>query len=313
MPSNVPNRHTNQLLLRWLIGGVLLVAGLIGALWYNEHRAISWKDTLDPFYWWRRWHNEDLYLPQQDLLLHGNHQLPEVALTFDDGPHPQSLPSILATLQRFHVHATFFDVGENMAAYPNLVRETLAQGNEIGNHTSTHLRLPRLSPLELHHEINDADITFYRITGQHLYLLRPPGMDYNDRVLAEAKQMGYIVVGYTVGAKDFVTDESASFIAHRTLDRLENGSILLLHDYPDTARALPSILEGLAKRGYHVVTISEMIAHLPLKPRLAAVQFLRQQGDPYFGPMVASCGTNLVSPSVVKVRMKKEYKLSQSN
>src|SRR5579875_2621079 len=175
MPSNVPNRYVNRPFLRWLLVGVLLIAGAMGALWYNEHRAISWKDTLDPFYWWRRWHNEDLYLPQQDLLLHGNHQLPEVALTFDDGPHPQSLPSILATLQRFHVHATFFDVGENMAAYPNLVRETLAEGNEIGNHTSTHLRLPHLSPLERHHEINDADITFYRITGQHLYLLRPPG------------------------------------------------------------------------------------------------------------------------------------------
>lgn len=296
------------------VGLALLLGGVVWALWYNEHRAISWSDTLNPFYWWRRWHNEDLYIPNQGLLLHGNHSLKEVALTFDDGPHPQSLPSILATLKRFHVHATFFDVGENMAAYPQLVRETLAEGNEIGNHSSTHLRLVNLSPLERHHEINDADITFYRIVGQHLYLLRPPGMDYNDQVLSEARRDGYVVVGYTVGARDFVTDESVSFIVRRTLDRLENGSILLLHDYPDTARALPAILKGLAQRGFRVVTISQMIEHLPNPPRTAAVRFLQQQGDPAFGPVVATtCGGPFTSQITLKQRDQKETKVSRAN
>ena len=253
---------------------VLLVLLGSWAVWYNNHRTIGWGQTFDPVYWYRRYRGEDLYIPSQALLLHGNRALHEVSLTFDDGPHRESLPSILATLQRFHVHGTFFDVGENMAASPDLVTLTLADGNEIGDHSSTHLRLPKLTPLERHHEINDADVTFCRITGQHMDLFRPPGMEYNDRVLKSLMNHGYITVSYTDASRDYAPGITTAFVVDRTLDRVENGAIILLHDYPDTAAALPAIIEGLQKRGYKIVTISHMIRDLPRTQRRDAESFL---------------------------------------
>lgn len=255
--------------LRAWIGATLLLLGL-WAYWYNEHRAIGWGQTFSPVYWWQRLHGEDLYDPQNAILFHGTRARREVALTFDDGPHIQSRARILDTLKRYGVRATFFDVGRRMAENPELVRRTLAEGHEIGNHSSNHDRLIYLNPRALHREINNADITFYRITGQHLTLLRPPGMRYNATVLRATKQLGYIVVGYSTASRDFDPTESADFIANRTLRRTENGSIILLHDYPTTAAALPRILDALRANGYRCVTISEMLAHLPERQRLAA-------------------------------------------
>lgn len=229
-------------------------------------------------YWFRRWRGDDLYLANEDLLHHGNRRLNEVALTFDDGPHPASLVPILKTLEQYHAHATFFDVGTNMDRYPEMVRLTLQEGHEIGNHSSTHQRLVALSPLERHHELNDADITYFRITGRHLFLLRPPGMEYDRHVLADAKALGYLVAGYTSASKDFETDEPPDFIIRRTLNRTEPGSILLLHDYPGTAVALPALLQGLQKRGLRVVTISQMLSDLPAFPRQQAALYLGQFG-----------------------------------
>ncbi len=271
-------------LLKTMQGRVALLVLLCGlfswAWWYNIHRTIGWGQTFNPVYWYHRWRGDDLYIPSQALLLHGNRALHEVALTFDDGPHPESLPSILATLQRFHVHATFFDVGENMAKWPWLVKQTLQEGNEVGDHSSTHLRFLTLSPEELHHEINDADITFCRITGQHMHLLRPPGMDYNNRVLKVIRNHGYITVSYNTASRDFSSRVTPAFIADRTLDRVENGSIILLHDYPGTASALPAILQGLQKQGYRMVTVSHMLADLPQRQRRPALAFERAQTDP---------------------------------
>jgi peptidoglycan/xylan/chitin deacetylase (PgdA/CDA1 family) len=281
--ASLPKRLPRRILRFFTIhpGGrifsLLLLVSVVGwGWWYNEHRVLSWRETLNPVYWWHRWRGEDFYIADQALLMHGSHNLAEVALTFDDGPHAASRGQILDTLRQFHVHATFFDVGKNMERNPDLVRRTLAEGNEIANHSTNHQRLDGLGSMERHHEINDADITYYRITGQHLKLLRPPGMRYNSSVLADARELGYVVVGYTTASKDFNPKETSEFIAQRTLDRTENGSIILLHDYPTTAAALPAILKELQARGYRCVTVSELIAHLPAQARLPAERLLQE-------------------------------------
>lgn len=236
---------------------------------------------LNPIYWYHRSQGDDLYDAQQAMLLHGNRDRPEVALTFDDGPHPESRIEILDILKQAGVHATFFDVGANMALHPELVQRTLQEGHEIGNHSQTHPieRLTGLSRQSRHREINDVDIIYASITGNHLSLLRPPGMRYNSEVLDDTQRMGYIVVDYTTASSDFDPNESPQVIAERTLQRTENGSIVLLHDYPSTAKALPAILTGLKERGLHCITISEMLVHLPEKPRLAAMRFQKEHAD----------------------------------
>jgi peptidoglycan/xylan/chitin deacetylase (PgdA/CDA1 family) len=255
----------------------LLALLFAAAFWYNEHRTIGWGQTFNPVYWWHRYRGDDLYDIENAFLMHGNRRLPEVALTFDDGPHVESRAKILDTLKQYGAHATFFDVGQRIVESPDLERRTLAEGHEIGNHSYNHYRLPPLSALQRHREINDVDIAFYRVTGQHLALLRPPGMRYDAATLAETKRLGYIVVGYNTASRDFDPTETPAFIAERTLRRTENGSIILLHDYASTAAALPHILATLRADGYRCVTISTMLAHLPERQRLAAERFLRTQ------------------------------------
>lgn len=254
--------------------GRALLLALVGLLaftvyWYNEHRKITWQETFSPSFWIRRWNGDDLVQAEAAMLRHGNRDRPEIALTFDDGPHSQSRALLLDTLRKYNVRATFFDVGKRMAQNPDLVRRTLAEGHEIGNHSQNHQRLDGLSEQERHREINDADITFYRLTGQHLALFRPPGMRYNEAVLAEVKRLGYFLIGYTTASRDFNPEETPEFIARRTVRRTEAGSILLLHDYPPTVQALPAIIENLHKQGYRFVTVSEMLAHLPEKAQQA--------------------------------------------
>lgn len=263
---------------RWLKVGLGLVC-LFGAWawWYNGHRTLSWHDTLSPAYWWRRWQGNDLYDARTAFLMHGNHDLPEIALTFDDGPHPESRTEILAILKQHNAKATFFDVGIHLTAHPALVRQTLADGHEIANHSQNHFRLPPLSSDQRHREINDVDIAFCRITGKHLLYLRPPGMQFNDAVLADAKRLGYIVVGYTTVSGDYETGGTPEHIAERTLRRADNGGIILLHDYPETAAALPQILNELQRRGLKCVTVSDLLAHLPEKSRTQAQAFLKAQ------------------------------------
>ena len=262
----------------WPLFAILFT--LLG-VWMVKYRGTGWSNLFNPAYWYHRSRGDDLYNTDEALLLHGNRTLPEVALTFDDGPHPESRGEILDILKKAGVHATFFDVGVNMALHPELIERTLAEGNEIGNHSQTHPaeRLIGLDRVSRHRQINDVDITFAAITGKHLSILRPPGMRYNAAVLAETRRLGYIVVGYTTASNDFDPNESADLIAQRTLDRTENGSIVLLHDYASTARALPAILADLQARGLHCVTISELMAHLPTKPRTAAVSFQKAHAE----------------------------------
>lgn len=251
-------------------GALAILAAGFWALWYNEHRTIGWGETFNPVYWYHRWRGDDLYAADSALLLHGNRSLREIAVTFDDGPHGESCGRILDVLKRCGARATFFNVGICMEQRPDLLRRMLAEGHEVANHTQNHHRLDRLSPARRHREINDADITYYRLTGRHLYLIRPPGMRYTEDVLAAARAMGYITVGFTTASGDFNPGETADFIVNRTLRRTENGSLILLHDYPRTAAALPRILATLQRRGYRFVTISEMIGHLPERQRSAA-------------------------------------------
>ena len=252
--------------------GLCLGVFLLGMIWSVRFRGTGWTQALNPLNWFRQSRSSELYIPEQALLQHGNPELPEIALTFDDGPHTESRGNILDTLKRYGVHATFFDVGVNMESNPDLLLRTLAEGHEVANHSANHQRLDGLTPLQRHREINDADISYFSLTGKHLTLLRPPGMRYNDEVLAHTHELGYVVVGYTNAARDFEPDVDANLVAERTLSHLANGSILLLHDYASTAAALPAILEGIKSRGYRCVTVSEMLEHLPEPLRSSARQ-----------------------------------------
>jgi len=251
---------------RRIVAGMAVLSLTAAACWYHN-RKVGVLEAINPAYWVRRWQGDDLYDTSTNRLLHGNRELKEVAITIDDGPHNGTGDQILDILKREDAKATFFVVGVNMKRHPDLVKRMLADGHEVANHTFTHFRLSTLRPDQMRREINDNDILFYRITGRHLNLLRPPGVNYNPVVSKVARDLGYETILVNVVSKDF-DDQTPDYIVDRTLRRTENGSIILLHDdRMSTVMALPRIIQGLRESGYKLVTVSEMLAHLP-KPVL---------------------------------------------
>ncbi|MFC6659506.1 polysaccharide deacetylase family protein [Deinococcus multiflagellatus] len=110
------------------------------------------------------------------LLYRGRRDASNVAaLTFDDAPHPLYEPLLLDLLRRSGMHATFFVIGRNAQAYPYFVRDMVAQGHEVGNHTYHHVRLPPLSPGAARDELQWANTLLSSLTGRPVRYFRPPG------------------------------------------------------------------------------------------------------------------------------------------
>ncbi len=138
----------------------------------------------------RHWQGRDHYDTQEALLQEGDPSVREVALTFDDGPDPRYGPAIAALLKQKNVPATFFLVGMRVKEHPEVARLLAADGFELANHTYNHQSLPALKPHEIANELRLCDQDIYAATGRHTTLMRPPGVQYNDKVLNVAKRSG---------------------------------------------------------------------------------------------------------------------------
>ncbi len=198
-------------------------------------------------------------------ILRGNTHHPQIALTFDDGPHPVYTLQLLNILRRLHTPATFFVVGEQVEKNPGLVRLEVAEGNEVGDHTYDHVNLTLIPPELVAYEVGRCNAAITKATGAPVRFFRPPGGEYNGEVLREVAGHGYITTLWTNDPGDF-SKPSSGVILKRTLAHLENGGIILLHDgIPETLEALPGIITAARLRGYQFVTVSQL-AH-PLKTK----------------------------------------------
>ena len=232
----------------------------------DRYRKVPLDRAVNPLYWVQHWRGEDRYDSRTGLLEHGDPNVPEVALTIDDGPDPRYGPAIATLLHRENVPATFFFVGTRVKRYPQVARLIARDGFEIGNHTYDHQRLPALPPHQIANELRLCDQWVFQTTGRRTVLMRPPGVQYDDKVLHVAHALGYVTVSWTVGAGDY-DPHPAAWIAQRVLDRTEAGSIILLHqDTPATQAALPLIIAGLRARGLRFVTVGDMLRRLHVSP-----------------------------------------------
>lgn len=205
----------------------------------------------------------------------GNPKVMEVALSIDDGPHILYAPKILEVLKATRTRATFFVVGVKVQEHPELVRQMIADGNEVGNHSMTHPRLDTLTSDEVKKEISDCEAAVLKAANVRTRLLRPPGERYTDEVLATAKELGYISVAANIGISDYIVvgdrtwyRDNPGYRAHvdaipkQIFKQLKNGAIIDVHDMPTTADALETVIKGIRKRGYKIVTVSELLRHL---------------------------------------------------
>jgi cellulose synthase/poly-beta-1,6-N-acetylglucosamine synthase-like glycosyltransferase/peptidoglycan/xylan/chitin deacetylase (PgdA/CDA1 family)/spore germination protein YaaH len=199
----------------------------------------------------------------------------QIALTFDDGPDPEWTPAILDILKQESVPATFFVIGKNGQAYPDLLRRIVNEGHEVGNHTFTHPNLGEIPGRITDLELNATQRLIESVTGRSTVLFRPPYFgdaeaDKPEEVepAIRAEKLGYIIVGLRIDPGDWKPGVTPDEIVQKTVDRAMDtnpetrGQVVLLHDSGGdraaTIEALPRLIHELRARGFKFVPVSTL-------------------------------------------------------
>lgn len=191
------------------------------------------------------------------VLVSGNY----IAMTFDDGPHPSNTPRLLDMLRARNIKATFFVIGRSVDLYPQIVRRTVAEGHEIGNHTHTHRLLSKLGDSEVRGEISRCNDAVQRAAGYSMRVMRPPygGLLQRQREMVHS-EFGLPTILWSVDPLDWKRP-GPSVVSSRILSGTTAGGIILSHDlHAQTVDAMPATLDGLLNRGFKFVTVSQLLA-----------------------------------------------------
>ncbi|MEZ5337677.1 MAG: polysaccharide deacetylase family protein [bacterium] len=193
----------------------------------------------------------------------GNSRLKQVAITFDDGPHPEYTGQILTILEYYNCPATFFFVGVQTNRYPQWVQMAHQQGHEIASQTYDHFRLPKLPQAEKEYQIDAYQDLIENLTGERPRFLRPPGGQIDDASIELLKKRGMVCAMWDVALNDTHGDKSRDELLDSTLLNVRNGSVILAHDgVQATIDMLPELIERLREEGYELVTMSELASKL---------------------------------------------------
>ena len=194
--------------------------------------------------------------PSEPRAAHGGAGEPVIYLTFDDGPHPTWTPRVLEALARHGAVATFFVLGQNVNAWPELVRRLVEAGHEAENHTFDHASLDRVDRETFIAEVRDTDRAIHEAAGagaDPIACLRPPYGAVDERTRALAAELGKAVMLWSVDPQDWRRPGAEQIAAH-LLAHARPGAIVLLHDgggeRSQTVAALETVLAELAARGY---------------------------------------------------------------
>jgi peptidoglycan/xylan/chitin deacetylase (PgdA/CDA1 family) len=194
---------------------------------------------------------------------------PYIAMTFDDGPSAKLTPELLDILAQRHMHVTFFVVGTNAAAHPEILRRAVAEGHEVGNHSWDHPDFARKSEEEVRSQLDRTQDAIKVALGHPPTLFRPPyGSLTKDQKKWISRDYGYKIILWSVDPLDW-RRPGPEIIHHRIVDATHPGAIILSHDiHPGTIEAMPATFDDLLAKGYKFVTVSELLAmELPPEPK----------------------------------------------
>ncbi len=192
------------------------------------------------------------------LLTRGTRQNNRIAVTFDDGPHPENTPRILDLLDEVKATATFFLQANEAEAHPHLVRQISARGHQIGNHGYLHLDAKK-SGLRVYVEnTHRAQGILDDIMGRRLdRIFRPPYGSITGPSFIRLAWSGFRFVLWSVDSRDSFIRDPAALTAHVGSQGIVGGDILLFHeDYAHTVKALPAILRSLRDRSLEFAPVS---------------------------------------------------------
>jgi len=210
----------------------------------------------------------DRVLSYSPAVVEGGHQGNEVALTFDDGPGPYTL-QLVHTLERLHVKATFFSIGEMERYFSAGTAAEPAAGSAIGDHTETHPPLAQLDERQQYEELSEAAARLEVAGAPKVRLFRPPYGSFDQTTFKVAKRLHMLMVLWSDDTADYTLPGVGAIVA-RALAGAHPGAIILMHDgggnRAETIAALPAIVAGLRKRGLVPVTVPELLLHDPPPP-----------------------------------------------
>ncbi|WP_443748283.1 glycosyltransferase [Asticcacaulis solisilvae] len=248
--------------------------------------------------------------PTPFIVRRTGYQPGKIALTFDDGPDGRWTPEILKILEREHVPATFFVIGEKAMAHPNLLNRMIADGDLIGNHSYSHPDMSKVQDWQIRFELNTTQRIVEAYTGRSMRLLRNPLFGDAEPTTSDelhpaliAQQLGYTNVGLHVDSEDWqkpgvpkiisnvmdgvqqgMTSEASDHCRDEP-DECRSGSIVLLHDSggvrTETITALPTIIHQLKAQGFQFVTVGDLIGMTPeqVMPTLSGAELAEVRFD----------------------------------
>jgi len=244
--------------MKKILGTIVIIFFIIG--FSKVCLADNTKDVSADSY---KYDYEDIIIKK------GNEDEKVVALTFDDGPDEVFTPQVLDILKKYDVKATFFLIGEKVQYNKKIVKREKEEGHEIGNHTYTHINVSKNSYNKIKKEIKDTQSAVKSVTGTYPKTFRPPYRAISKDMceIIKSNNMNIVLWSY-VDARDWSSPGVSSII--KTIENgVQNGCIILLHDYnkirnpkSQTIEALDKIIPDLLEKGYKFVTISELIEHL---------------------------------------------------
>lgn len=231
-----------------LIFTIILLLGL--AILCHPLWIVKWTQKLQPHV---------MYLkPTQEKL---------VALTLDDGPHAHITPQLLDILKENNCRATWFLIGNHMARCPLVVDRIIAEGHEVANHMMADVASWTLSKEEFETQLIECDNRlkdYYRnnSSGQAQKWFRPGHGFYNMQIVKTCKKHGYRVALGSLYPMDHMFERQAHLLVKILLWRIHPGAVIILHDrvpqWAQTPLVLRLLLPELRKRGYRVVSLSEL-------------------------------------------------------
>ncbi len=184
----------------------------------------------------------------------------KIAISFDAAWGDQYTEELLKIMEERNIKCTFFLVGFWVDEHPDQVRKIAEAGHEIGNHSTNHPHMSKLSKEQIKMELETTQRKIEELAGDRaVKLFRPPFGDYNDTVIATCRELGYYPIQWDVDSLDW-KEYGVEHMFKQVTSKVRNGSIVLFHNNAKyTPQALPLILDHLLAEGYEFVPISELI------------------------------------------------------
>ncbi len=199
-----------------------------------------------------------------NYFMHALHKNPKVdgdliAITFDDGPHPEFTPKALELLKKYNAKATFFCIGKNAERFPELVKNILSEGHVIGNHSYSHTNnFGFLSLKKVHADIERSQEVFKRITNLKLQFFRPPFGVTNPNISKTIKKLKLKTFGWRVRSFDTIAKDPDK-VYKKISTKIQKGDVILLHDSSQLSmEVLEKILHSLQNKNLESVTLERL-------------------------------------------------------